>query len=265
MSQASSGNSRQWDEFNISVSEGRTQPLASQYQAVINYDAPVFLSIGPHSAESLTPPQAMQNGVLPQSPCVAGQNQHQRTHRFVQWVQLPFQAHPAYAVAQYVCSIPHNQEPSEFCCNPPTSPGLRASGHGSALVFPEVLSLADAMTIFQCAPEAEMARSSAAEEQCGAVPGPAGGDSAQTQEDGPEDTDWDACVQRLLAAWTSDHSVPSVASAEHDAMDFFYNVENYGHLCDFQLFGQCVSIHTSQDSEDTKDTLTPSGSIMDIY
>ncbi|KAJ8348586.1 hypothetical protein SKAU_G00271750 [Synaphobranchus kaupii] len=280
---------------------------------------------GPHSAESLTPPQVMQNGVLPQSPCMAGQNQHQRTHRFIQWVQLPFQAHPAYTIPQYICTVPqaqgmppkdeqplafvpllpgaplmggirnvgvqgallqphHLQSPrvslhcpygpvgipvlpgmplwsgpgllpqalapagsgpadstrdvsantSELCGALPTTPSLQALGDRPAFV-----SLADAMRIFQCAPEAETARSGAVEEQCGTVPGPAGGDSAQTQEDGLED--WAASVQRLLASDAHDRSTPLATSDEHAAMDFFGDLDNYGNLLDSQ-FGESTQL-----------------------
>lgn len=61
--------------------------------------------VGLHSAESLMPPHAMQHGVLPQSQCMTGQKQ-QCSHKFIQWVQLPFQAHPDYNVPQYIWTVP---------------------------------------------------------------------------------------------------------------------------------------------------------------
>ncbi|XP_064205997.1 uncharacterized protein LOC135262746 isoform X2 [Anguilla rostrata] len=293
------------------------------------------------------PPQAMRHGVLPQSQCMAGQNQ-QSSHRFIQWVQLPFQAQSAYTVPQYICTVSqtqgtspkdgqhlpfvpllpgaplvgrtrnagaqgaplqpnHLQAPcvslhcpyapfgfhvlpgmslwsgpglhpqtgsqthlttsgtarapegsspanlpqndstnvSEFRGALPTSPSLQAFGDGPAFVFPEVLSLADAMRIFQCDTEAEMTPSGAVEEQTGAVPGPGGGDGAQTQEDTLEDMDWATSVQRLLASQTPDRSIPLPTSAEHTVMDFFGDLDNYGHLLDSQ-FGE--SMQPQEDS-----------------
>ncbi|KAJ8394710.1 hypothetical protein AAFF_G00043100 [Aldrovandia affinis] len=53
----------------------------------------------------MIPPHA----VLPQSQYMTRPNQHQCPHRLVQWVQFPFQAHPAYTVPQYVRAVPPPQ------------------------------------------------------------------------------------------------------------------------------------------------------------
>lgn len=124
---------------------------------------------------------------------------------------------------------------SEFCGAWPTSPSLQAFADSPAFIFPKVLSLADAMSIFQCDPEAEMAQSAAVEKQSGAVPEPEGADNAQTQTDMLEDMDWATSVQQLLASQTPDRSIPQATSTEHTAIDFFGGF--YGYLLDSQ-FGE---------------------------
>ncbi|XP_013993543.2 uncharacterized protein [Salmo salar] len=234
------------------VTQWRPESSRMAYQARVPWSYRQHLTGGPMDARMYpifsTEPQQAPTGLLPQA---GDSSTHLAPHH-----QLggPFQAgsnHPLFEFQSYSLRTARVSQASRTQV---TCPSLSLQGLGDSSL-PAVTSLEEAMKIFHCESEDEPRQQA---EAGLSVLVPQGVLSSPTQEGSGrgkcpstldhslDQEDLEACMERLLESQGSEGSV-CIAAAGESGMEFFYEVDSLGSLCDLQLFGQYVSSSNTEE------------------
>ncbi|CAB1352528.1 unnamed protein product [Coregonus sp. 'balchen'] len=230
------------------ATQWRPESNRMAYQAGVPWSYRQHLTGWPMDAIFSTPPQQAPTGLLPQA---GDSSTHLAPHH-----QLggPFQAgtnHPLFEFQSYNLRA---ARVSQVSLTQVTGPSLSLQGLGDSSL-PAVTSLEEAMKIFHCGSEDEPSQQAEAGLSVlvpqGVLSSPAQqgsgrGQCPSTLDHSLDQDDLEACMQRLLESQGSEGSV-GIAAAGKSGMEFFYEVDSLGSLCDLQLFGQCVSSSNTEE------------------